>query len=137
MSKLMSEICSLRAKRLLGASPHGLSMLVGSVDSGQVKVFRTAGGEPIGYLAWMSLTPESMRYVMDFRVYPPYSYEWSEGRLMMIFDVVISPGWNRVAIDQIAKFLSRSKFVSYFKYDRLNFVDKSLLKRYVAHKAMY
>ncbi len=136
MSRAMAELCSLRSRRMLNTSPQELSMLVTSVEGDRVNVFKTAGGEPIGYMAWMSLTPESVRYVKDYRALPPYSYEWSEGRLMMIFDVVVAPGWSKVVFDQMAQMLSGQKVVSYFKRGRLKFLDKKLLRKYLATKAI-
>lgn len=137
MSKLMSEIFALRVRRGLNTSPQQLSLLVACIDKEQVEVFRTAGGDPIGYVAWMSLTPESIRYVRDFRVLPPYPYEWSEGRLMMIFDVVFAHGWNKVVLDQMAKKLSSYRLVSYFKNNRLKFVNRNVLERFLDLKAIY
>ncbi len=137
MSRLAFEVCSLRARRMLNTSPQGLSMLVMSIESGNVEVFKTAGGEPIGYVAWMSLTSESMRYIEEFREFPPYPFEWSEGRLMMIFDVVVAPGWNKVVFDHMAKKLSEQKLVSYFKRGRLKYLDKNILRKYVSTKANY
>jgi len=137
MSRLMSEVCALRSKRMLNTSPLELMLLSASVEGNRVRIFKTAGGEPIGYMAWMSLTPESIRYVRDRRALPPYSYEWAEGRLMMVFDVVIAPGWSKVVLDQMASYLSCEKLVSYYKRSCVRYIRRSSLKKYVNTKVVY
>ena len=61
-----------------------------------------------------------------FWIQPPYLYEWSEGRIMFVFDVCLVPGWNVVAKKMLFDFLNEKRFISYVRKNRFFFRIKNI-----------
>jgi hemolysin-activating ACP:hemolysin acyltransferase len=120
---LLNDVTSIRVSRALDTAHMHLAMLTQSLNNNQIKIFKTVGNEPIGYIAWLRLNKESMSLVLKTNSFPPYPYEWSEGKLMLIYDAVFTPGWERSAREKLLEFILMQRFVAFFKRGKVRILN--------------
>lgn len=117
---LLSDVLDARIASGLNTPPQLLGHLKSSAMDGRIKIFRSTTKVPIGYVAWANVNKYSFLMTTKTRQMPPYLYEWSEGRLMIVYDVVFAPQWNLIAKKALLKFLKKKRFVSFFRRGRLH-----------------
>jgi hemolysin-activating ACP:hemolysin acyltransferase len=118
------DIIDVRCRSGLVTPPQLLSLLKNSAHDGRVAVLRSPTKAPIGYFAWASVTKEGLRHVIRSKQMPPFSYEWNEGRLMVVYDVVIAPGWQLIGRKALLKKLKKQRFVAFLKRQNLHVWQK-------------
>lgn len=123
-SRELAQILNVRANRNLDTSPELARLLISSCNHSQVKIIDTGFKIQIGYIAWMNITRETLYMAATRGKLPSYSYEWREGRLMLIYDVVFLPKWNRLARDLVLEYLAKQRFVSAFKNRRIHIMKR-------------
>lgn len=82
--------------KLLGARiQHGLdspSILLGNLRDASAavnhRILKTEVDRAVGYIAWGNVNKESMRILQRDFVLPKYSYEWNEGKLVLVADLL-------------------------------------------------
>lgn len=131
--EVFSKVIHVRSQSGLDTSPALLLSLKNAAVHNQIEVFYSPFKTPVGYVAWASVNKEAMLMMSKTKLMPPFSYEWSEGRFMVIFDLAILPRWGRVSRGALISFLSKRRFVSYLKRGRLHVWRKkeSHMKRHV------
>lgn len=109
------DITFIRSSLGLSTGPVLLSLLYDSISNLRVKIIRTSQGKPIGYLAWVSLTAESVKYLRDCNKLPAYPHEWGEGKLSVVYDVCFVRRWEPVARDGAIEYLSGLRYFGRLK----------------------
>ena len=132
--KALNEITSIRAERALNTSHIHLAMLVQSINNDQIEVLKTGMDDLLGYIAWLSVNKESLLLSNKTNTLPPYMYEWSEGKLMLIYDIVFTPGWERLAREKLFEFILKQRFVAYFKRNRINILKHARKRKRFSEK---
>lgn len=117
---LLSDVIDARITAGLNTHPQLLGYLKHSAMEGRIKIFRSPAKTPIGYVAWANVNKYSFLMTTKTRQMSPYLYEWSEGRLMIVYDIVFAPQWNLIARKALLRFLRKKRFVSFLRRGRLH-----------------
>jgi len=116
----IQDVFSLRCRTGLSTPPELLEVLRQSAADNRIKIVRSPINVPIGYVAWASVTKETLVMISKTKRMPPYDYEWREGRLMVIYDAVITPGWDLIAGRQIKSWTKKLRLVTFIRRSRLH-----------------
>lgn len=119
-SWLFSKVVDIRSASVLETSSHLLSALKNSAENGKIKVFSSGSHSFFAYLAWAEVNKESLVLMGKTKQMPPFLYEWNEGRLMVIYDVVFLPKWGVLAKREILQFLRQVRVVAFLKRGNLH-----------------
>lgn len=95
MSQADDKLCAILAVRsqLQLDTPHAtLQQLRNCAQFGTFEVLYDALGRARGYMAWADINKESWRALCERGQLPGYPFEWNEGRLLLLLDVVLAPG---------------------------------------------
>jgi hemolysin-activating ACP:hemolysin acyltransferase len=123
--ELFSIMCELRVSVGASTSAELLRLLTISIKTGKFRVFRCELGKPIGYMAWAEINEESLFRLKFFGKFPKYYYEWNEGDIRLIFDLVIVGGIKRLGVGSaIDLYRESAKNV----YIRKNIFDTTRIK---------
>lgn len=90
----LGQACVIRAEKGLDTSPNQLRVISNSIKSEYFKIWRNKDGAAIGYIAWAKINRESYCILQSKNQLPKYDYEWDEGQLTLVIDIVISTGWS-------------------------------------------
>lgn len=121
---VFSRVIDIRISSALNTPAHLLAALKNSAMSGQIEVFNSTANNPIAYVAWANVNKESFLMMSKTKQMPPFFYEWNEGKLMVIYDVVFLPKWGTLAKAELLNFLLQKRFVAFLKRGRLHLWTK-------------
>ena len=116
----LTEALKMRCMRNLETSRDDLSALLTANEYGNIKVFYDEGNQLLGYIAWASMNKESLNLLKQSPYLPRYSYEFNEGKLMVIFDVVLHPISSKKAQNALVQYLKEKRFVAILKRKKLH-----------------
>lgn len=121
------RLVSLRTRRDAGFSAKHLQWIDQSVGHGLYHVFDGLPDQPIGYVIWAYVNEETVERLYRYGKLPTYGYEWSEGVITLVLDVVyVSPG------DRLSRETLRSAFPR--DIDRLAFFRRGRTHLYRVHR---
>jgi len=84
-------LMQLRASSGLLTDPAVFMLLNNSVAQSCYKIFFDPSGKPAGYMLWADVNEESAARLIRTGQYPVYQYEWDEGDIVMLLDVLVQP----------------------------------------------
>lgn len=118
MSDTDKNLCLMLALRgeLQLDTPH--ATLQGLRNSAQFNTFELLCnelGRNSGYLAWADIGKESWRALCERGQLPRYSFEWSEGRLLLLHDVVLAPGMRPALREGLRRLFARRRAVVFIR----------------------
>lgn len=122
--KELLDIVAVRCAANIDTPAKLLSQLTECAVDGRAKAFYSATGVPVGYLVWAMVNRESFILLSKTRQMPAYTYEWCEGRLMIVHDVMVLPQWSAVVNPTIRYFLKQKRFVAFLRRGRLHVWSK-------------
>jgi hemolysin-activating ACP:hemolysin acyltransferase len=103
--KLLCALMEVRLHALLVTTPEQFLLLKNSAQAGTAKLFSDHMGRPAGYVAWAEVNSETARIYLLHGLPPSYPYEWREGHLCVLLDLVIVPGMGKAARAQLRSWL--------------------------------
>lgn len=118
MSDIDKNLCALMALRgeLQLDTPHAtMQSLRNSAQFGTFEMLCNQLGRNCGYLAWADISKESWRALCERGQFPHYAYEWSEGRLLLLHDVVLAPGMRTVLRRELRRLFARRRAVVFIR----------------------
>ena len=83
-------LCDIRSYRWLNSSPEQLMHLRLSAKAGTFKIFWDQHSRPLGYAIWANVCRESVQRLARNGRYPIYGFEWNDGRICLVLDVVFN-----------------------------------------------
>lgn len=113
--KNMLEIVRIRSSRGVETPPELLVMLTEAAKDGRLEIFNYKKNRPMGYVAWLNASKESVCLFKRTGVLPRLPHEWNEGKIMVLFDVCFLPGWERLARKHLITYLSGKRCIFYRK----------------------
>lgn len=122
--KELLDIIAVRYSVNVSTPPKLLVELADCSVGCRAKIFYSNNGSPVGYIVWASLNKESFILLSKTKKMPAYTYEWCEGRLIVVHDVVVLPQWNSVVNTAIRDFLTQKRFVAFLRRGRLHVWSK-------------
>ncbi|RYY74165.1 MAG: hypothetical protein EOO52_14980 [Gammaproteobacteria bacterium] len=126
----LGKFCILRAERGLSSSPEDLRCLSNSIQYGHYSFLENCDGEIIAYVTWAKVNKEAYLAAKQKLSVPKYEYEWDEGPITLILDVLVKKGWENFLPKFLLAEARKQKFLCYL--DK----DKNSLKR-VRYKSLH
>lgn len=111
--KPICEIFSLRMGRGLSLSGESTLHLSNSYYKDKYRIFRNVKGNSIGYIIWAEVSEESYFRVFNYGYFPKYQYEWDEGNICLILDVVFAQNHACEAKRRFLSFVKSFDFVAF------------------------
>ena len=109
--KRFGVLCDIRAYRWLHTTPEQLLHLRASAEANTFEIFWDQHGRPLGYVVWANVCRESAERLNRNGQFPRYTYEWSEGHICLLLDVVINDVDRKLALRQFKAVLSERKII--------------------------
>ena len=116
-------MCELRSTAYIDTSAELLRLLTCSINSKKFKVLNCDLGKPIGYIAWADINEETLFRLKYLGQFPKYFYEWSEGDIRLIVDLVIVGGIKRIGYRRLINFYKAANKCAYIRKDKIIFND--------------
>jgi hypothetical protein len=111
----LANVIEVRESAGASTSPQLLGALKNAASDGRIYICKSPVGTPVGYMAWANVTKETLIGVNATKAMPSYHYEWAEGKLMLIFDVMFLPQWSKISKNHLVYFLRSKKFFAFIK----------------------
>lgn len=128
MEALLVELLAVRFDAGLVTSPENFLMLRNSAQARTAAVFQDHMQRPIGYLIWADVNKESAARLMRNGTAPLYFYEWNEGDICLLLDVVILPHGSAAAVGQLLSLLKARRAVLRCRRHRSKLYFKNALR---------
>lgn len=122
--KLNSKALEVRIESNLGATHSELLGLICASNSGKVHLLGDDDILASGYVAWAGINHESAEQLMKYGVFPKYPYEWDEGSICLITDVVFVPNRARLAKKMLKSFLNDKENIIFIKNKRVKMYQR-------------
>ncbi len=109
------NLCNVRVVANKVTSPQLFQWIKSSAYAGSYKIITNAFGQNVGYIIWANICKESLIKLKNTGAYPQHRYEWSEGDITLLLDVVINEQQSKLSIQQLRHFLKSKKIIAYEK----------------------
>lgn len=119
---------SLRMEAGLGLSWQELSNLKKSSMFSNIEILSNANNTKLGYVAWASVNKETALQLLQYGLFPHYPYEWSEGNICLIVDVLFIPGKQHEAKKSLLKFLTKKRVIAFQRRNKASLLIKQIGK---------
>jgi hemolysin-activating ACP:hemolysin acyltransferase len=120
VSEVFAELAELRLKAGLDTPVQRLQWLRHSAHFNAVHWFSNLAGRVNGYAVWAKVNRETLRRQQRTGQFPRYFYEWNEGQIMLLLDVVFIDGWHRHNQNQLRRFIKSHKAAAWFRREQLH-----------------
>jgi len=120
------DLLDIRAQYSISTSAETLVMLRNSVKNNLYYIFKNEFSRPIGYLAWARINKESFLELSRSTKMPVYEYEWDEGNIIVLTDVLHKSQSAFQLRGELVKIFHRARIVVLANYSHLSIY---LLKR--------
>jgi hemolysin-activating ACP:hemolysin acyltransferase len=110
MAKLVGAL-ALRAANRLAISPALIELLRNSAQWNYLEILVDEVQRPIGYVSFARINKSSLERLARTGCIPKYDYEWNEGRIVLVLDVLIVAQARVAAIRQFRALLQRHRVV--------------------------
>lgn len=118
IADLLFNITKVRINNQLDTTAVLQSRLANAAAKKNIQIFRNESGELIGYAAWATVSRETLNFVLKTRQLPILPYEWHDGKIKLIFDVVFSRDWALLSRYHFFSYLRKHRFFAYYKNNR-------------------
>ena len=118
--KAFAELANLRLKAGLDTPVQILQWLRHSAEYNAVYYFKNLAGRVNGYAIWAKVCRETLFRQKRTGQFPRYFYEWNEGQIVLLLDVVFIDGWNCHNSNQLRHFIKSHKAVAWYRKQHLN-----------------
>ena len=113
-----SVLCDFRSTVTQEFTEHTFRWLINSVYSNTYRILRDESNHPIGYIIWASICKDSFLKISHFGGYPKYSFEWQEGNITLILEIVINDSDKSSAFKQLRQFIKSKKILTFINKNR-------------------
>lgn len=121
---------SIRKTHPAPLHPDSLShFLIGDLKN-TIHIIKDKAGQSIGYVLYALISKDSLEMISSELEPPKYSYEWEEGRIVMVVDTCFIAHRSIEAASQLRTFLKSFRLVCYIR----NNYFKVLVKKFGIHR---
>jgi len=110
-----AQLCNVRSTTNEATTPQTFTCLKIASKANTYKVFHDQFEQPIGYIIWANINKESLARIERSGVYPQYPFEWSEGNITLLIDIVINNVNKKNAKQQLKQFIKAQRILAYTK----------------------
>ena len=75
-------------------------------------------GDPMGYICWAEISEDALWMMEASGNLPKYPYEWAEGEIVLITDVVMDQKWKKKGFKDLLGLRRNNPHVKYLKRER-------------------
>lgn len=118
IADILYNVTKIRMVNQLDTTAVLQTRLVNAAAKDFIHIFRNETGDPIGYAAWAKVSRETLNVVFKTQQLPILPYEWHDGRIKLIFDIVVSNEWAFLARYQLFLYLRKHRLFAYYKNNR-------------------
>ena len=86
-----------------------------SVECGFSSILYDLLGKPMGYICWAKVSKETLHLTKRTGKLPRYPFEWNEGEITLITDVVIKKQWSKKAIRDLLTLRHEHSNITYHR----------------------
>lgn len=108
---LLRNMLEARARNGLSTTPEQFGQLRNSAANAAAIILKNVLHRPIGYVAWACVNKESILRLSTLGKFPSYMYEWNEGGIFLLLDVVIDADSRRYGLSELKRILSTKRAV--------------------------
>lgn len=119
ISKIFWDVALIRSDNSMDTPAQLQNRIRNAILHGNIKIFKNEKDEPIGYVIWAGVKRETLNYMSKTQRLPSFSCEWSEGKIKVFFDVVLSNKWRVLALYHFKMFLRKHRFFAYYRKNKL------------------
>ena len=120
-----SLLCDLRSSRPSQLASETLKMLKISVLQEKYAICHDINGLPRGYVAWADVNTESLLRMCRVDDFPQYNYEWNEGKIKIIIDVLMHTKSHEEKLSSIIyKLVEDSEKVAFVKWGKFKVYER-------------
>lgn len=118
-------LCDLRSSRHGQLTPETLRLLKKSILENKYAIYHDVNGVPRGYVAWADINLESLLRLVRAGNFPRYRYEWSEGNIRLIIDVLMhTRSVTPSLLSIMSELTAEAAMVAFVKRGRLRIYGK-------------
>ncbi|TDF39689.1 hypothetical protein EYS14_09290 [Alteromonadaceae bacterium M269] len=103
------QCMDVRLKTNLLTYPQQYKALVYSINSDCYKFLYSPVGKVCGYIIWANLNRESVFRFERQSIGPTYPYEWIEGDILLVLDIVVEPQFRLDVLPELRRFIRCNK----------------------------
>lgn len=115
-------LCDLRSYTNTQISTMHLNWFKHAVEKKKYQIIRNEVGKAKGYVLWADVSKETARRFLSSNVYPNVFYEWDEGNVLLILDVVIQPSITVKTKSFLKGLILSRRAVIYRRSDKARFL---------------
>jgi hemolysin-activating ACP:hemolysin acyltransferase len=112
---VVAQLLSIRSSAGYATSAAAANILLCSAKRWQTTVLKDDFERPAGYIAWACINKESYLSVLRRGKHPRYHYEWDEGQIILLADVVLYRGALRFFLETLHECFSRKRLVMFVR----------------------
>lgn len=127
--EVLVDLVTLRGNVGLSTSPEQLLLLRNAAQTGRAEIFRDHMGTPVGYVIWADVCAETAARFVRAGTPPFYFYEWDEGAICLVLDVVVQRHASALALGQLRTLLRRRRAVLFARRQMVKFYFKGRVHR--------
>ena len=121
----LGKFCLLRAERGLASSAEDIRCLSNSIQYGHYSLLRNSDNDIIAYVTWAKINKEAYLAMKQQQVAPKYDYEWDEGPLTLVLDVLVRKGWENFSSPFFLKEARKHNFICFLDKSRNSVKNRS------------
>lgn len=115
---LLIEALELRAMNGLNTPPDLFVKLRNCAYANTLIIFKDQLNRQIGYLAFAEVNKESVLRFLKAGIIPFYSYEWGEGCISLIIDILVQKSSSFDAVRQLKEVLYSKRVIIFSKRNK-------------------
>lgn len=121
--EILCDVMDIRLSREIDTPYKVLSELIFSSRNQCIEVFKfnlkPESKVRIGYMAWMEISKETLVFMLRHGTLCPHYYEWNEGHILYILDVLFSPRHPTMALSSMLERIRKYRVVVFYRRGRL------------------
>ena len=122
------DAISLRVQSDLGLDWQEMRTLQRSSKVSGIKILTDSSGNKLGYVAWANVNKETAVQLLRHNIPPIYHYEWSEGKVCLLTDVLFLPGNRQAAQKSLTTFLVNKRAILFQRKNRVALLIRKMNK---------
>ena len=119
LSHDFATMCDFRAQCHLTTTPDTLKNIKMSDMAETRTIFWSPLKTPMGYLIWADVNRETILRLYRSGRLPQFDFEWREGKITLILDVVLDPRWKKYCLQSLRGFIASKRIVTYVRKGKL------------------
>jgi hemolysin-activating ACP:hemolysin acyltransferase len=111
----LATLLEIRLAARLNTSAETLGLLLRSSLHGGYKILWSDMHVPIGYIIWANIDRYTLAQCEIQKKIPNYDYEWSDGNICLVTDIVLVQQFKRLAKNELLIFLRKKRLITFFR----------------------